>query len=155
MDNSYSEELPTKGQASSSFRFSTVPSAVDEESDNDTPNPTERINVIPVRAPKQPLEKQTKRMSMTSDLSSTPNGGDEWRMAFAAREEIPSPPSDKVSYTPLSTDQGYRPKVSLTERFLVGFLLSLASKHQHFADWVSEYVTRELNGLVFYCTSKM
>ncbi|CAO3659571.1 unnamed protein product [Umbelopsis ramanniana] len=118
MANSFSEELPARGQAYSKFRFNTVPSALDDDSDNDTPTSTERQTNIPVHTPKQPLKKQVKRMSMTSDLSSTPNGGDEWRMAYAAREEIPSPLSDKISYEPLNTDQGNQRKVSLTERFL-------------------------------------
>ena len=149
MANSFSEELPAKGQTYSQFRFSTVPSALDDDSDNDTP--TERETNIPV--PKQPLKKQAKRMSMTSDLSSTPNGGDEWRMAYAAREEISSPLSDKNSYKPLNTDQGNRQKVSLTERFLVRFLSWLQSTN-FLLTYVLEYIARKLNELSSYCTSK-
>ena len=149
MANSFSEELPAKGQTYSQFRFSTVPSALDDDSDNDTP--TERETNIPV--PKQPLKKQVKRMSMTSDLSSTPNGGDEWRMAYAAREEISSPLSDKNSYKPLNTDQGNRQKVSLTERFLVRFLSWLQSTN-FLLTYVLEYIARKLNELSSYCTSK-
>lgn len=129
MDNSFSEEVPAKGQTYSKFRFSTVPSALDDDSDNDAPPLTERKPNISVFTSNQPVKKQAKRMSMTSDLRSTPNGGDEWRMAYAAREEITSPLSDKISYKPLNTDQGNRQKVSLTERFLVSFLI-LSTEHK-------------------------
>ncbi|KAG2184349.1 hypothetical protein INT44_009364 [Umbelopsis vinacea] len=132
MANKYSDEFPAKEPSSFRFRFGTVPSAVDDDSDNDTSNPIERITINPAHAPKQTLKKQTKRMSMTSDLSSTPNGGDEWRMAYAAREEVSSPQNDKISYAPLSTDQGYRPKVSLTERFLVGIFTIVSFRAQTF-----------------------
>jgi hypothetical protein len=146
MATSFSEELPAKGQTYSQFRFSTVPSALDDDSDNDTPTSTERNTNIPVHTPKQPPKKQVKRMSMTSDLSSTPNGGDEWRMAYAAREEIPSPLSDTISYKPLDTDQGNRRKLSLTERFLVSFLSWLHSTN-FLLTYVLEYAARKLNEL--------
>jgi hypothetical protein len=122
MSNSYSENSVTSQQPSSRFRFNAVPSALDDDSDDEALQSQERFSDVPIRIPQQSLKTPTKRMSMTADLNSTPNGGREWKSFEPPTEEILTSSNNEISYSRLDTDQGYRPKISLTERFLVSFL---------------------------------
>lgn len=146
---------PRSGMATAtSFHFRGVTSALDEDSDDEICYQDQDFADVPQKAQKTTNQQSTKRMSMTSDLNSTPNGGREWRRSSHSSTAmvIGDNDNDEIQYTPLDNGRGPQPKLSLTERILVRSIANASAEHlmklikqlinRHH---LTEHLTRRLN----------